>query len=202
MAEARAWLRAAGLAAALSCAAPAPGDARDSRGDFAVKGAGLAECSRFLRDLEADSSDILIYAGWLQGYFTAQNQNRPGTFDLVPWQDSAWQFAQLRRYCSVNPEHRFVRAAAALVSYLEPFRLSERARLLSIETANGRAAIFDETLRRAQTKLAEAGHLSAEPSGGWTAETEQALKAYQTARALEPTGLPDQPTLTLLLLGE
>jgi peptidoglycan hydrolase-like protein with peptidoglycan-binding domain len=50
-----------------------------------------------------------------------------------------------------------------------------------------------------QGLLSKEGFYSGDANGSFSKETSEALVAYQTAKKLTPTGMPDQPTLGSLL---
>lgn len=190
------------LAALVLIGAAGPGRAATEGGDFAVKGAGLTPCPRFIETLAEDSTDLLIIAGWVQGYVTSQNQTRSGTFDLMPWQDASWQLSQLKRFCEARPEQRLIDAVAALLAYLERYSLSEAAELIRIRPPGDEPiGLFDATLKKAQQALKEQGHLDGPADGRWGPGTAEAFRSFQRARGLTVTGLPDQASLSLLLLN-
>ncbi len=67
-------------------------------------------------------------------------------------------------------------------------------------TAGGMApaALSPEQVRRVQQRLAEADHDPGPVDGIMGRKTREALRAFQQARGLEPTGEPDERTLTEL----
>jgi hypothetical protein len=52
-----------------------------------------------------------------------------------------------------------------------------------------------------QQALADKGYLKREPNGVWDSESEDALKQFQTAKKLPPTGKINSPSLIGLGLG-
>ena len=101
--------------------------------------------------------------------------------------------------CSAaRPKVPFVEAIGALVNCLCADRLrvlAEPADLL--ESAAG-LSVYAPTLRRVQDRLIDLGHLRGQATGSFDDATGDALQAYQAAKGLQPTGLPDQPTLASL----
>ena len=52
----------------------------DKNGKFAVKGVGNASCETFRKAIENNESQKYLFAGWLNGYITGQNQHWPGHY--------------------------------------------------------------------------------------------------------------------------
>ena len=67
--------------------------------------------------------------------------------------------------------------------------------------SRGQAAPATERIREIQAALGRAGFYSAEPSGKWDATTTAAMKNFQEARGLRPSGKLDAVTLQQLGLG-
>ena len=59
--------------------------------------------------------------------------------------------------------------------------------------------IYQESLRQAQRRLIQAGFNPGKADGLFGETTAAALKQFQTQNKLPVTGLPDQPTLHLLM---
>lgn len=184
--------------------APSLAGAADGNGDFALEGAALAPCPRFVDAVENDATEVLLYGGYVQGYFTAINQTTADTYDLLTWQSPQQQFGALVGYCKQNPEHRFFRAVAAMAQQLMADRIVDRADVVAIDVPDGRPMLrYPKTLDRVRAKLVAGDYLSADEADGettaWTEDLAAALSAFQEANALEPTGLPDANTLVVLL---
>lgn len=54
------------------------------------------------------------------------------------------------------------------------------------------------TVRDVQQALAQRGYFSGQADGNWNEQSEQALREFQRAQGLEPTGQFDQQTLSAL----
>lgn len=67
--------------------------------------------------------------------------------------------------------------------------------------SRGQAAPTVDRIREIQTALGRAGHYSGEPSGKWDSETTTAMKNFQEAQRLRPSGKLDAVTLQRLGLG-
>jgi hypothetical protein len=183
---------------ALLLLGPVTGLAGDADGRFAIKGFGLRTCGDFLTARHEQSADYHRFGGWLNGYLTASNRYEPATFDLASWQGTPIMAAWLAEYCAKQPKALFIDAVGALVNRLGADRLqafSEPAGL----PGQPISLVYISTVHRVQERLAELEHFTAPASGAFDDATRDALRAYQAANGLDPTGLPDQPTLALLL---
>jgi len=190
-------LFAALLVAAAMAATPAR--AADGKGRFAVKGAGVASCGKFV-DLRAEKSkSVFVFVGWLQGYLSAFNQFTDDTYDVVSWERTEVLLRAIERYCEKNRDQKFYAAAAGLANSLMPDRLktvSER-----VKATNGKESItvYREVLRRAQAALADRGFYFGKADGLFGPNTRVGFEAFQRAEKIKVTGLPDQITLLRLL---
>ncbi len=188
-----------GLFAVLSAMALATSAiAADKAGSFALKGAGLASCTRFVEALQSESREALLFAGWVHGYLTAMNEVNDQTYDLLPWQQPNMVLLSLDQYCRANPELRFFQAVAAMRRSLESQRLTEQSDLIEIPTGGKRVRLYRTTIEKLQIQLAELGHDGVRPTGEFDEVTRAALIEYQRDRNLPATGWPDQNTLKSL----
>ncbi|MFK7829521.1 MAG: peptidoglycan-binding domain-containing protein [Congregibacter sp.] len=178
--------------------------AADKNGDFALEGAGRATCSRFLTAVDEDSTEVLLFGGWLHGYITALNQLNEQTYDIVTWPSVQQQLQFLAGYCRENSKQRFFNAAAAMVEQMRPYRLQSRETLVQIpfSAGDGSVSVYPSTLRRVKESLSSKGFLdgSAPFTEVWDTTLETALKDFQRAKSLSVSGAPDSETLLLLLL--
>lgn len=170
----------------------------DAKGDFALEGAGLAQCSRFSKALAEDSTEVLVFGGWMHGYLTGVNQYREDTYDIATWPSQQQQIKYLGNFCSQNPQRRFFEAVAAMVIQMTPERVVAKEKPIAITKT---IQLYPSTLARVRARLIAAGHLesSASTGGEWGPRLEASLKAYQESRGLKETGYPDEATLLSLL---
>lgn len=191
----------AAAAAALSIVAmlavPAEGADRSRR--FAVDGAGAAPCTLFLDARAKRDGRYMMFGGWIEGFTTAMNIYEEGTFDVTPWQNADLLAAAVARYCQRNRGATMHQALAAVARELMAGRLRERSPMLVAGEGARGVPVYAATLTQAQQRLRALGHLRARPSGRYDTATRDALTAFQRARRLPATGLPDQATLLLLL---
>jgi peptidoglycan hydrolase-like protein with peptidoglycan-binding domain len=74
-------------------------------------------------------------------------------------------------------------------------------RTVSRRRPRGQQAPSADRIKEIQTALAREGHHQGEPTGKWDTATIQAVKSYQQANALTPSGKLDAKTLQRLGLG-
>ncbi len=162
---------------------------------YMVEGPGRQVCSDFsTQDPTGDGRRLA--AAWLTGYLTAHQRLIPDVFDLSAWQSPALLLSLLDQYCAANPDQIVELGAQELVGYLLPRALTEPAEAIAVENEDGQGVlIYLPVMAHIREALAAQGHAS----GSDVSEIVAALRAYQASNGLEPTGLPDQPTLARLL---
>jgi hypothetical protein len=193
-----ATLRAAAVVLGL---AAVPATAADDKGDFAIKGAGLQTCGKFLLAWDKASPDLAQYGGWITGYLTGMNQHVAGTFDAAPWQTTETLLGMTRSVCqNSEPDLRFMEAFNILMRSLLPLRLNALSELEGVRDNDSTLVIYREVLRVAKQRLKAEGFDPGSEDGVFSDQTDTALRAFQTARGLQVTGMPDQQTLFQLFL--
>ena len=175
--------------------------AADDNGQFAIKGLGLANCGRFVEARNSQSREYFQFGGWINGYLSATNRYEKQTFDIAPWQHTGLLAGWLMRFCQDNPEVPFVRAMAIMVNTLGKERLTMRSDLVEAHAEDAAINIYETILQRVQERLSELGRYKGAPSGKFDSQTQSAIRGFQRASGLQPTGLPDQSTLAKLLNG-
>lgn len=173
--------------------------AADVDGNFVIKGAGTATCATLREAKSARDSRYASIAGWLDGYLTAQNELRDATFDLAPWQQTELLLAALARWCEARPQDTLHTATFRLVETLQSTRLVERSATVEVGDDERRVVVYQAIWERVQQRLKLRGFLDGDLSGVADHRTRDALRAFQTERALPATGLPDLQTLAQLL---
>ena len=171
----------------------------DDKGQFAIKGVGLATCERFLEARESQSNEYFRFGGWISGYLSATNRYEAETFDLAPWQSTGLLAGWLARVCEDNRKISFVRAMAVLVNSLGSERLKSRSNRVEARVGDQVIQLYEATLRQVQKRLSVSGYYEGESSGQFDQRTREALERYQRETGLQPTGLPDQASLSRLL---
>jgi hypothetical protein len=194
------------LAGLIAGTAPgAPALAADEEGLFAVRGAGIADCTQYLEAREARSQQYFQFGGWMNGYLTGLNRFEEGTFDLVPWQNADFLASALANYCSQNPDQSFHNAVVLLAETLKPQRIESRSERVEIpvEGEEQPLRMYRTTLQRVQAALNEEGYDAGPADGEFGEATAQALRALQQdTDGLEVTGVPDQGTLLRLFYND
>ncbi len=172
----------------------------DAQGQFSVKSVGTATCKRFVEARGKADKEYALFAGYVGGYLSAYNQTTPGVFDVMPWQTMETLSGMLDNYCRRHAESNFAVAVTQLIKLLEADQLSRASGWVEAGNKQTKVKIYQETLRRAQAKLAALGHYGGKADGRFGADTRAALEKYQAAKGLPKSGLPDQLTLVNLLL--
>lgn len=186
---------------ATALAAAHPAIAEDSNGQFAIKGAGLQTCESLVKSWDGQSSDLGLYAGWVDGYLTGMNQHSKTTFDIAPWQSTTTLLSLLRQMCTQRDANdRVIDLLNDLMSDFAPARLKEQSSASAIRRGDSALVLYDETVSALQRRLTQEGFDPGEPNGVYTDQTATALEAFQTSRGLTVTGLPDQKTLFALFV--
>lgn len=172
--------------------------AADANGDFALEGAGLAKCERFSKSLSEDSTEVLVFGGWMHGYLSGVNQYRPDTYDIATWPSQKQQLKYLGNFCAQHPDRRFFEAVAAMVIQMTPERLVVKESAIQIDDS---LRLYPSTIARIRDRLVEAGFLKNGSATGaaWGDTLQTAISEYQRQQGLEDTGLPDEATLLRLL---
>ncbi|SFR02048.1 peptidoglycan-binding domain-containing protein [Poseidonocella sedimentorum] len=161
---------------------------------YAVEGPGRTSCAAF-RAMDTAAPELRETAAWLTGYLTAHHRLMPEIFDLSPWQTPGITLGLIRQFCSAQPDASVERAAQELVRYLAPGALTEPSEFVAMRNGDQITVLYEAVLAQVRDALADAGI----PPGTEDAELANALTAFQTARGLPVTGLPDQRTLATLL---
>jgi hypothetical protein len=187
------------LALALAFASVLPASAADTQNRFAIKGAGIAKCSKFVELYDQRANDTLLFAGWMTGFVTALNQQMPETFDLAPWQSSDVLLLLMRDLCGRNPDQQFFRVAAGLVGLLAPEKLTTLSEIVEAKNGEHKASVPKDVMRRAQQKLKDQGFYKGNPDGSFGSGTQKAFEAFQKQQKITETGVPDQQTLLRLM---
>lgn len=187
------------LAAAFALFVSAPsGHAADKQGKFALDGGGGTPCKAFVESQRDEAPESMLFAGWIDGYATAFNQFNPDTYDLTGWQSNQLLRAMLKEYCAKHPDQLFGQAVATLAAALWAGRVTEMSELVRAENGKQGVLVYRAVLESAQRALAKRGDYKGPEDGSYGPATRDALKRFQTANKLQPTGLPDQHTLYVL----
>lgn len=164
----------------------------DSGDAYAIKGAGIAKCSKFIEFREKKDNAYLIFGGWLEGYLTAMNQQQANTFDLAPWQSTQLLLIAVESLCKQKPEMQFQAAVQILINELSPQKISQGGKFVSID----KYIYQEEMVKRIKNALKSRnlynGNLD-DPR--YDDKLKASVKQFQKTIKLPQTGLPDQGTL-------
>ncbi|MEM8800553.1 MAG: peptidoglycan-binding protein, partial [Pseudomonadota bacterium] len=181
----------------------ATANASDPDGQFAIKGAGVASCERFVTARKEQSPEYFLFGGWIEGFISAMNNYEPNTFDVLPWQSIDIFAAALSQVCEKQPEMPFYKAVGGLAQSFGKTRVSEFSKRLILGDESGvRSPIYEVVLKRVQAKLKEDGHYTSTVDGKFGPGTSGAIRKYQEANSLPVTGIPDQRTLVRMFINE
>lgn len=171
----------------------------DSGGKFAVKGAGAASCEAYNQSVRDKSPQFYQFAGWLNGYLTANNRFLEKTYDLVPWQSNGLLQVMLFNHCEKNPKQPYYAAVTAMIGSMMKERIQQRGELVLASNEGKTRPIYrSELLRVQQALVAEKLLHKSKVSGSYDEATKTALMAYQRKNKVGPSGLPDDATLMRL----
>jgi hypothetical protein len=173
----------------------------DSNGDFSLMGAGIEKCEAYVKARD-DGLDVQRqYISWMSGFFSGMNASTSNVFDVVPWQSPQTFADAAYSNCKRYPNEYFGRIVLGLAKSLEPLWLrSNSDKVIFPGDGATEPPIYRTVLLRVQERLVRLGHDGVTTSGEPDNATREALRAFQRAEGLEPTGLPDQATLARLLL--
>lgn len=185
----------------LAGAALSPAAAQDSNPrQFAVEGAGMLTCARFVEArTDTTSPEYQRMIGFIEGYLSAANLYEPDTFDLTPWHNAAALDLIVENHCTQHPEDRLVGVTQRMVGGLRPFRVARFSPMLEVGDGENRAFVYETILRRAQAALRVRGLYSGPEDGTYTPALRQAFRDFQRSTGLDDTGVPDPATLWKLL---
>lgn len=171
--------------------------ALDDNQAYAIKGAGIASCSKFLESMAGVDKAYFVYGGWLEGYFTASNKYLPKTYDIVPWQSTQLMLKTVESVCKQSPEMTLNNVVQMLVTDLASQRITMGTKFVRL--GEGYSNVFqEEVVIRIKKALTDRGFYSGELSAEYTDSVKSALREYQKSVGQEETGMPNQATLFLL----
>lgn len=186
--------------AALTAALLAPASAEEGTRQFAVEGAGMFTCARFLEARsDTASAEYQRLVGFVEGYLSAANLYEPDTFDLTPWHNSAALGMIVAHHCAQYPQDRLVGVTQRMVVGLRPFRIARFSPLLEVGDGQHRALVYETILRRAQAALKLRGLYAGAEDGTYSPPLRKAFRDFQRSAGLDETGVPDPATLWKLL---
>lgn len=163
----------------------------DSSNAYAIKGAGIAKCSKFIEFHQKKSDVYLVFGGWLEGYLTATNQQQTDTFDLAPWQSTQLLLLATESLCKQKPDMQFQEAVQVLIGQLAQQRITQGGKFVTIDSY----IYQEEVVKRMKNALKSRGLYSGVGDGQYDDKLKAAVKQFQKGIKQPETGLPDQGTL-------
>ena len=162
-----------------------PALAADENDQFAVRGAGIANCQQYLDARDSRSQQYFQFGGWMNGYLSGINRFQEDTFDMAPWQSPDFLASALANYCNQNPDESFHNAVLLMAQSLAPQRLETRSEPVDIpaEGAEQPIRLYEAVLERAQAALAVALMAASAPAGAGEADGNAGRDAYLALQA-------------------
>lgn len=191
-----------GMLALLSLALllwPAEARAETKDHQFALEESGRATCAMYTRARDGSPQATARYIGFIEGYLTAANRYEPNTFDLTPWHTPEAFALILDEHCAKNPDEALAMVAQQIVVAMMPLRLADKSDLVAIGEGSHQTTVYQRIIWRAQDELARRGLYRGKLDGADSPELRSALTRFQQLARLDPSGLPDVPTLWVLL---
>ena len=177
----------------------APVRADDASGNYILRGVGAHACQDFINAEQTGADAVRPYVNWMEGYISGINRFQEETFDAAPVISSSNVGALARNLCRLEPEIRFETAVARLMQFFQPYRITQQSQLIELTVGDTSAAVRQQTLQWMQQKMADEGIFTGEANGLFGSDTRAALSAYQQARELNITGVPDAATIMMFI---
>lgn len=190
--------------AAMSGSVPVVTDnalAATETGQFAVRGVGSRSCSDLTAALDGESADDVTDAAalWIAGYVSHFNRSTPGIFEALPIVDNAVVAGLALNVCGANPDVMFEAVIAQVIASFSAGALSEESELVRIAPDGAATTLRRTVFRKVQERLIDEGLLPAGSADGlYGPQSRQALVAFQAARDIAETGIPDPATLIMM----
>lgn len=164
----------------------------DSNNSYAIKGAGIAKCSKFIEFQQKKSDIYLVFGGWIEGYLTAINQQQANTFDLAPWQSTQLLLVATESICKQKPEMQFQEAVQILTAQLAQQRIAQGGKFVTID----QYVFQEEVVKRMKEALKARGLYNGNTNNAqYNDKVKSAVKQFQKSIKQPETGLPEQGTL-------
>ena len=157
---------------------PLVGRAADKGGEFAMQGAGMLSCERFMEERKNESKVFWNIGGWIDGYLTGYNNYRADTYDITTHapKDSASAFTSLLTgHCRENPEDRIGVVIKTLAQELHPIRLRKHSSIKDVNIDGDSYQIYEKTLTKMQRILQRRGEYDGEVDGEYGPKMRNAL---------------------------
>ncbi len=183
--------------------AGASAHAADDSGNFAIKGGGQQSCSALATAYDTKSSDLALYAGWVDGYLTGINQYTAQTYDMAAWQTSETLLAMTYAVCKQLPsDKRVIDGFVEVVRAIQSGRIAKMDTLIALVHEGKGTATYASVIIKMKDRLKSLGFDPGSTDDSFDAQTASALSAFQKDKGLDPSGLPDQQTLYVIFRQE
>ena len=176
--------------------------AADTAGQHAIRGAGLINCSLFVKARAERNDAYLVTAAWVDGYISGINQHASQTYDLLSFESTELLMAIVNNHCVNNPSDPVFGVIANLFERLWGERLTSKSDKQTVTAPGREARHYDQLIERMQQKLAVMNFYDGDVNATFSNETSEALKRFQDSIGFKPTGFPDQMTLWRLMRSE
>lgn len=177
-----------------------PAHAASGTGEYAIKGAGNADCAAYMQARRDGGEVYGQFSGWLMGYVSAYNQVIPETYDVAPWQERDLLMALVENYCVNNGATRYSSAVLGLLSVIRPLRLANKSEPVRASHNGETITAQREVMRQLQRRLQQDGLYASTIDGLYGPGTRAAIISFQQRAGLPATGIPDQVTLYRALM--
>lgn len=174
----------------------------DSKGGFAIKGVGNAPCSTYRAMIESNDPQKYLFAGWLNGYITGQNQHWPETFDATSWENIETLSNYLYHHCGQNPSLSFFQVSTQLLNELYDKRITQFIGATDASSGNQSLKVYRQIIGRVQHELTDKGYYQGPTNGDMNEELSTAIIQFKKDNNIEAIQLLDQQFLHALLMGK
>lgn len=176
--------------------------AADDDGNYAVRGAGTADCDAYRAAAAGETDGIGQFLRWFEGYITGMNRHAEDTFDQSPVLDISVLGRSVLNLCSNEPELSFEVAVGRTLNALGPIRERTASETRTLSHDGESVVVRDATVLRLQERLNDLGLYDGGLDGLYGPGTRRSILQYQESEDLPTSGLPDAATLLRLLLSE
>lgn len=170
----------------------------DKNGKFAVKGVGNTSCVKFRSAITTNDSQKYLYAGWLNGYITAQNQHWPETFDVSSWETVETLSNYVYHYCEKNPNLSYFQASTQMLNELFDDRVREYVGAQEVPLNGTSINVYKQVVVNVQKALSERGLYTGPVNGNLSNELHQAILAFNKTNNIDSKDYFDQRMLHAL----
>lgn len=171
----------------------------DKNGKFAVKGVGNTSCETFREAIENNESQKYLFAGWLNGYITGQNQHWPETFDVSSWETVETLSNYIYHYCGKNQKLSYFQASTQMLNELFDNRVKEFVGAEEVNVNGATVNVYKQVVVEVQKSLLELGLFKGPTDGKLSEDLYQAIMIFNKNNDIDSKSYFDQRTLHTLL---